>query len=81
MLATFCCFYDIFFVKLHINPFTGKIGIIKKIFKTNFRFLINGGVFVSNIQLAANLQRLRKDHHFTQTQFSKKIEYFKTGVL
>jgi transcriptional regulator with XRE-family HTH domain len=28
---------------------------------------------VSNIQLAANLQRLRKDHHFTQTQFSKKL--------
>ena len=28
---------------------------------------------MSNIQLAANLQRLRKDHHFTQTQFSKKL--------
>ena len=28
---------------------------------------------MSNIQLSDNLQLLRKDHHFTQTQFSKKL--------
>ena len=32
-----------------------------------------GGVSVSNIQLAANLRRLRNDHNYTQTQLGKKL--------
>lgn len=32
-----------------------------------------GGVSVSNIQLAANLRRLRTDHGYTQTQIGRKL--------
>lgn len=32
-----------------------------------------GGVSVSNIQLAANLRRLRSDHNYTQTQLGRKL--------
>lgn len=32
-----------------------------------------GGVSVSNIQLAANLRRLRNDHNYTQTQLGRKL--------
>ena len=32
-----------------------------------------GGVSVSNIQLAANLRRLRTDHDYTQTQIGRKL--------
>lgn len=39
----------------------------------NFVVPVNGGVFVSNIQLAANLRRLRADHEYTQTQIGAKL--------
>lgn len=32
-----------------------------------------GGVSVSNIQLAANLRRLRTDHDYTQTQIAERL--------
>ena len=32
-----------------------------------------GGVSVSNIQLAANLRRLRTDHGYTQTQIAERL--------
>ena len=37
------------------------------------RFLVNGGMRVSNIQLAANLRRLRSDHNYTQAQIGEKL--------
>lgn len=37
------------------------------------QFLVNGGTPVSNIQLAANLRRLRTDHNYTQTQIGEKL--------
>ena len=37
------------------------------------QFLVNGGTPVSNIQLAANLRRLRTDHNYTQTEIGETI--------